>query len=99
MTTPFRPQIVEPSAIEEESFRIIDAELSPHFRFDPEQHALVRRVIHASADFDYARNLRMHPGVFKAFYEAMGRGADILCDVQMVQAGVSRVRVEQFGGK
>jgi precorrin-8X/cobalt-precorrin-8 methylmutase len=95
----FRPAIIQPSAIEEESFRIIDAELSPHFRFSPEEHSVIRRVIHATADFDYARNMRMHPAAFDAFSTAMHEGADIICDVQMVMAGISSVRLVKFGGK
>jgi precorrin-8X/cobalt-precorrin-8 methylmutase len=94
----FRPSVIQPMAIEEESFRIIDAELSPHFRFSPEEHSLIRRVIHATADYDYARNMRIHPASFEAFYGAMSRRADIICDVQMVQAGISAPRLSRFGG-
>jgi precorrin-8X/cobalt-precorrin-8 methylmutase len=85
-------------AIEEESFRIIDSELSPHFRFSPEEHAVIRRVIHATADFDYARNMRLHPGAYGAFVQAMRDKADIICDVQMVMAGISAPRLAAFGG-
>src|SRR6185503_451999 len=60
--------------------------------------SLIRRVIHASADFEYARNMRIHPGAFKAFYQAMKDKADIICDVQMVMAGVSAPRLAKFGG-
>jgi precorrin-8X/cobalt-precorrin-8 methylmutase len=98
LATLFRPSITEPSAIEEESFRIIDAELSPHFRFSPVEHALVRRVIHATADFDYARNLRVHEGAYAAFKAAMDAKADVICDVQMVMSGISAVRLAKFGG-
>ena len=94
----FQPAIKDPYAIEEESFRIIDAELSPHFRFTPDEHAVVRRVVHASADFDYARNLRFHPAAFQVFRDAMARQAPIICDVQMVQAGVSKAKLSLFGG-
>jgi len=94
----FRPAIVEPGAIEEESFRIIDSELSPHFRFLPWEHSVIRRVIHATADFDYARNMRLHPGAMEAFRRAMAEKADIICDVQMVMAGVSAPRLKAFGG-
>jgi precorrin-8X/cobalt-precorrin-8 methylmutase len=94
----FQPLIRDPYAIEAESFRIIDAELSPHFRFTPDEHAVVRRVVHASADFEYARNLRFHPGCFDAFRAAMARQADIICDVQMVMAGVSKAKLSLFGG-
>jgi len=94
----FKPGILAPASIEERSFEIIDEELSPHFRFTPEEHAVVRRVVHATADFEYARMLRFHPGCFEAFAGAMRRGARIICDVQMVQAGVSKVRLAAFGG-
>jgi precorrin-8X/cobalt-precorrin-8 methylmutase len=94
----FRPNITAPASIEERSFEIIDAELSPHFRFSPQEHAVVRRVIHATADFDYARTLRFHPDCFEAFAGAMARGADIVCDVQMVMAGISQARLRPFGG-
>jgi len=95
----FRPGIVVPASIEERSFEIIDSELSPHFHFEPQEHAVVRRVIHATADFEYARNLRFHPDSFEAFLAAMRRGAPIICDVQMVQAGISKVRLALFGGE
>lgn len=93
----FRPDIIAPASIEERSFEIIDGELSPHFRFNPFEHAVVRRVVHATADFEYARNLRFHAGCFEAFFAAMRRGAPLICDVQMVQAGVSKVRLDLFG--
>jgi precorrin-8X/cobalt-precorrin-8 methylmutase len=95
----FRPGIVEPSAIETRSFEIIDEELSPHFRFGPEEHAVVRRVIHATGDFEFARTLRFHPGCFGAFAAAMRRGAPVICDVQMVQAGVNKAALEAFGSR
>lgn len=93
----FQPTIRDPYLIEEESFRVIDSELSPHFRFNPEEHALVRRVIHATADFEFARNLRWHQEAFNAFRQAVKDKAPLVCDVQMVQAGVSKVRLEKFG--
>lgn len=95
----FQPAIKDPYKIEEESFRVIDAELSPHFRFTPDEHAVVRRVVHATADFEYARNLRFHPDAFRAFRDAMTRGADVICDVQMVQAGISQAKLGLFGGR
>lgn len=98
MATLFRPTIIHPSAIEEESFGIIDSELSPHFHFSAVEHAIIRRVIHASADYEYARNMRIHEGAYAAFQTAMKVKADVICDVQMVMAGVSAVRLAKFGG-
>ncbi len=93
------PTIVDPAAIEAASFAAIDAELSPHFGFSPAQHAVVRRVIHATADFDFARTLRFHPGVFDAARAAFGAGAPVVADVQMVQAGIDRAALRRFGGE
>lgn len=95
----FRPDIVAPASIEERSFQIIDAELSPHFRFGAEEHLVVRRVIHATADFEYARMLRFHPACFEAFKRAMLRKAPMICDVQMVVAGISKPKLAVFGSE
>jgi precorrin-8X/cobalt-precorrin-8 methylmutase len=94
-----KPVLTDPLAIEAESFHIIDHELSPHFRFRPEEHAVVRRVIHATADFEYARTLRFSPDCFSAFEKAWSSGADLVCDVAMVQAGISKALWEKRGGK
>ncbi len=86
-----------PAAIEAASFAVIDAELSPHFGFTREQHAVVRRVIHATADFDFARTLRFHPRAFEAAREAFAAGARVVADVQMVQAGINKAALARFG--
>lgn len=91
------PTIVDPERIEAESFRIIEEELGPH-AFTPEQFQIVRRVIHASADFEFARQLRFHPRAVASGIRALRRGADVVADVEMVQAGVSQVGLARFGG-
>jgi precorrin-8X/cobalt-precorrin-8 methylmutase len=91
--------LTDPLAIEAESFRIIDSELSPHFRFTPQEHAVVRRVVHATADFEYARNLRFAPGCFEAFDKAYKAGASLVADVAMVAAGVSKDLLARHGSK
>jgi precorrin-8X/cobalt-precorrin-8 methylmutase len=77
----------QPDEIQLESFRIIEAEVGSH-RFPPEQWQVVRRVIHSTADFEYAELLHFHPQAFSAAAEAIGRGEDILTDVQMVRMGI-----------
>lgn len=91
--------ITDPAAIEAESFAVIDAELSPHFGFTPEQRAVVRRVIHATADFEFARTLRFHPKAFDAARAAFAAGAPVVADVRMVQAGINRTALARFGGE
>lgn len=52
-----------PAEIEAESFRIIGAELAERGIVLPaDQAPLVKRAIHTTADFDYARNLVFTPG-------------------------------------
>ena len=62
--------IQQPQAIERKSFEIISeiiAETRPEYRFDSPLHeAIIKRVIHTTADFDYARNLRFTPGAVAA---------------------------------
>ena len=84
----WRPAILEPQAIETESFRIIEQEMGPH-GFSPEQFKLVQRAIHATADFDFARNLVFHPKAIASGVAALKAGCDLVVDVQMIQAGVS----------
>ncbi|MBK1645598.1 precorrin-8X methylmutase [Thiocapsa imhoffii] len=84
------------AAIENASFAIIDAEAAPH-AYDDDQWSLVRRLIHASGDFDFNGLTRFHPAAIGAGVAAVRRGCPIVCDVEMVRAGLSRVRLAEFG--
>jgi precorrin-8X/cobalt-precorrin-8 methylmutase len=86
----------QPDEIQIESFRIIEAEIGSH-QFPPEQWQVVRRVIHSTADFEYAELLRFHPQAFSAAEEAIRRGEDILTDVQMVRMGIQPLAQRRHG--
>ena len=61
------PQHHLPAAIARTSLSIITAELEAlGLTPPPETAAVVKRVIHTTADFDYARNLRFTPGAVAA---------------------------------
>ncbi|MBI4715830.1 MAG: precorrin-8X methylmutase [Nitrospirae bacterium] len=92
------PMITNPERIEEESFRIIEEELGPH-DFPGDHFAVVRRVVHATADFDFVRTLRFHPGAVSKGIAAIRKGADIVVDVAMIQAGISKSLIQPFGGR
>jgi len=92
------PRLLNPEAIEAESFRIIEAELGPH-SFSPEEFAIVRRAIHSTADFEFARTLRFARGAIRSGIEALGAGCSIVADVQMVQAGINKTGLEKLGGE
>jgi len=91
------PTILKPEEIEAESFRIIDSEVGPHV-YDDRQWPVVRRMIHTAADFELAETTRFAPGVIDAALAALRQGADILCDTNMVMAGVNKSRLRRFGG-
>ncbi len=84
----WRPVILNPQDIEAESFRIIEEELGPH-AFSPEQFKIVQRAIHATADFDFGRNVVFSPTAIESGVKALKAGCDLIVDVQMIQAGVS----------
>jgi precorrin-8X/cobalt-precorrin-8 methylmutase len=84
--------------IEEGSFAIIDAEAGSHV-YDPAQWTLVRRLIHASGDFDFNGLTRFHPDAIAAGCAAFKRATPIVCDVEMIRAGVSKTRMSPLGVK
>jgi len=88
-----------PAEIENGSMEIIRAELTQRgTALPPENAAVILRCIHASADFDYAENLRFTPGAVGAAVEALRRGAEIVTDTNMALAGVSRPSLQRLGG-
>ena len=88
-----------PGEIERGSMAIIEAELAARgIALPPENAAVVKRCIHASADFDYAENLRFTPGAVEKAVEALKGGASIVTDTNMALAGVSRPGLTKLGG-
>ena len=78
------------------SLAIIERELGPH-PDDPSERAVVRRAIHASADFDYASALRFGPGAIAAAVRAFRQRATVVTDVEMLRAGVRRDLADPLG--
>jgi precorrin-8X/cobalt-precorrin-8 methylmutase len=95
--TDFKPLTVQPQEIEGKSFEMITEELGEH-PFTEEQYPVVQRVIHASADFELGRSMVFHPKAIEAGIAAIRAGQQVVADVQMIQAGVSKDRIRQFGG-
>ncbi|SBT03275.1 Precorrin-8X methylmutase CbiC/CobH [Candidatus Accumulibacter aalborgensis] len=84
-------------AIEHDSFAIIDAEVGPH-DYTPEQWPLVRRMIHANADFDFNGLTVFHPQAMAAGLAAVVKGGTpIVADVEMICSGLSKSRLQHFG--
>ena len=89
-----------PGEIERESFSIIREELRERGIIpDKENEAVILRCIHASADFDYAGNLRFTPGAVMQGVAAVRNGTPIVTDTNMAKAGVSKTGLRKFGGE
>ena len=87
-----------PADIERTSISIITRELDElGLNPPPETAAVVKRVIHTTADFDYAKNLRFTPGAVQAAVRALQRGAVIVTDTNMALAGISRPGLAKLG--
>lgn len=95
--TEFKPLTVQPQEIESASFEMITEELGEH-TFTEDQYPIVQRVIHASADFELGRSMVFHPDAIEAGIKAIREGRKVVADVQMVQVGISKPRLEKFGG-
>ncbi|MDD7769340.1 precorrin-8X methylmutase [Suipraeoptans intestinalis] len=89
-----------PEKIEERSFEIITKELEEQGIFLKEKEApVIKRCIHTSADFDYAKNLVFSETAVDRGLEAIRQGASIVTDTQMARAGINRKKLEAYGGK
>lgn len=91
-------RITDPQKIEDKSFEIIDSLLASS-KLPWQEREVVKRVIHATTDLDYARELSFHPRAIERALSAIKGGKDIICDVSMVEAGINKKALADFGGK
>ncbi|WP_218076138.1 precorrin-8X methylmutase [Desulfuribacillus stibiiarsenatis] len=84
--------------IEDTSFDIINNELNEMGKQVPQefQH-IIHRVIHTTADFEYADLLHFSDGVLQVIEQALNHGCNIITDVQMVLAGVNKKTLQNIG--
>ena len=87
---------VLPQEIEKRSFEIITEELGD-VKLVPGTEPVVKRCIHTSADFDYAKNLVFSDGVIEHALKVLGSGATIVTDTQMAMAGVNKRKLATLG--
>lgn len=91
-------EIIKPMDIEKRSFEII-TELLGNQKLDPENELVIKRVIHTSADFDYAENLCFSEHAVLKGIEALRGGCDIVTDTQMAKAGINKTILSSLGGQ
>ncbi len=89
--------LVKPNEIEQRSFEII-TELLWDVPIAPENEAVVKRVVHATADLEFAQTLAFSPGAVAAGLEALKNGCDIVTDTEMARAGINKKILSRQGG-
>ena len=91
--------VTDPSGIERRSMEIIGQELKERgFSFEPSEEAVLKRIIHASADFDYAENLVFLGDPVKAGISAFRARRSVVTDTNMAKAGISKAALQKLGG-
>lgn len=89
---------ISPMEIEKRSFEIITEELQGR-TFDPWQEPIIKRVIHTTADFDYADNLVFSEGVVQTAHNLFREGACIVTDTKMAMSGINKTALATMGGE
>lgn len=95
--TDFTPLTVDPDKIYDYSFAMIAEEMGPH-DFTEDEWSIVRRIIHASADFELGRSVIIHPDAIQAGVDSIRKGRHVIADVQMIESGSGKKRFQKHGG-
>ena len=93
-----KPEYIKPGEIEKRSFALIAQELGDR-QLDPEQEPVIKRVIHTTADFDYADTLHFTAHAVERMQRAIREGACIVTDTQMAKAGINKKELTRYGGE
>jgi len=79
----------------EQSFAVIDQEIGEH-SFNAEEYAILRRVIHSTADFEFQHLIRFTPGAIEGAIAALPQQVPIITDVSMVKQGITTLIAKTF---
>ncbi len=89
---------MQPHQIEEKSFKLIEERVSSH-PFNQREWTIVRRMIHATVDFDLVQTTTFHPEALSRGISALQAGAPIITDTRMVKAGISKKALRKYKTK
>ena len=85
-----------PADIERRSMEIIEEELG-EICLPPMEKDVIKRVIHTSADFEYARTLRFSDAAVERGLAALRQGCNIVTDTNMACTGISQAALDKLG--
>lgn len=93
-------EIVKPMDIERRSFEMISEILvADGITLQPENEAVIKRVIHTTADFEYVKNLVFSEKAVQKGIEALKGGCDVVTDTQMARSGINKTILARLGGE
>lgn len=87
-------------SIEDRSFEIIEREVGRH-HYNKDEWPIVRRVIHATTDFDFARGnmIIFHRDAIQCGLKSLKNSCNIVVDVNGVIGGFNKENLKEFGNK
>ena len=92
-------EYVLPGEIEKRSFEIIGQELEEmHITIPADEEPVTKRVIHTSADFEYAHTMTYSKNAVQIAKQLIANGADIVTDTNMALAGINKKVLARYGG-
>ena len=85
-------------SIEDESMQIIENEIGSH-PYNEQQWPIVRRIIHSTADFDFARDNKIifHKTAVQSGLDALKNGCSIIVDVNGIVGLMNKQNPKDFG--
>lgn len=89
-------EILKPMEIEKKSFEIISSILGNR-KFNPLEEPVIKRIIHTSADFDYADNLEFSENAVQYGLDALKSGCRIITDTRMAYSGINKKSLAKLG--
>lgn len=89
---------ISPEEIERRSLEIISRELRGRV-FPEGQSQVIKRVIHTTADFDFADLLVFSEGAVEQALKALREGCTIVTDTDMGKAGINKKSLKKIGGQ
>ncbi len=90
--------IVNPGDIEKRSFEMI-TEILGEKKFPPFHENIIKRVIHTTADFEFAESMKISETAVAKAFEAIKFGCNIVTDTKMASVGINRKLIAKFGGQ
>jgi precorrin-8X/cobalt-precorrin-8 methylmutase len=91
-------ELVNPPDIEKKSFEILSGILGER-KFPHLHEPIIKRVIHTTADFEYADNLKISQNAVEDAILAIKEGCNIVTDTKMVSAGINKKVLSKYGGQ